>query len=253
MGASLKPESKPESKPKSEPKSESKSTAIIVAAGQGKRMGGDVAKQFLPLHQKPVLYYAIKAFEEAPEIHSIIVVTGGTEMEYVKTEIIRRYGFQSVEAVVAGGKERYHSVYNGLQAAWGCDYVFIHDGARPLIDAATIARAGAEARKYQAVAVGIPARDTVKIADREGYIETTPRRELVWTVQTPQVFSYPLVMRAYESLLKEESALPLRGITVTDDAMVVETYTETRVKLVEGSYRNLKITTPEDLRIAAVL
>ncbi len=221
-----------------------KTTAIILAAGQGKRMQSDVAKQYLLFHQKPILYYAIKAFEEAEEIDTIILVVGEGEEKYVMDEIVTPYNFQKVEKVVVGGRERYHSVYNGLEAA-DCDYVFIHDGARPMVDQTIISRCYHEVKEHKAVVAGMPVKDTIKIADEEGCIKETPRRETVWAVQTPQVFESALVKRAYKALLESEKF-------VTDDAMVVEAFTDVKVKLVKGSYENIKITTPEDLKIMDV-
>ncbi len=221
-----------------------KTTAIILAAGQGKRMQSDVAKQYLLLREKPILYYSIKAFEEAEEIDSIILVVGEGEQAYVMDEIVTHYDFHKIENVIVGGEERYHSVYNGL-AVTDSDYVFIHDGARPMVDQAIISRCYQEVKMHKAVVTGMPVKDTIKIADEEGYIKETPSRETVWAVQTPQVFETALVKRAYAALLKSETF-------VTDDAMVVENFTEIKVKLVKGSYENIKITTPEDLKIMDV-
>ncbi len=229
-----------------------KTAAVVLAAGRGSRMKSDVQKQYLLLKEKPVLYYSLKAFEDS-FVDEIILVTGEKEMEYCRTEIVEKYGFSKVKAIVAGGKERYHSVFCGLQVIDECDYVFIHDGARPFITESILERAYESVQKEHACVVGMPVKDTIKLADENGYAATTPRRDLVWTVQTPQVFDFCLVKDAYAMFLEKEQALLAQGIKITDDAMVVETFTDTKIRFVEGSYENIKITTPEDLRIAESL
>ena len=229
-----------------------KTAAVVLAAGRGSRMNSKVHKQYLLLQEKPVLYYALKAFEES-FIDEIVLVTGADELSYCKKEIVERYGFSKVSHIVPGGKERYHSVFCGLRALSDCDYVFIHDGARPFITAELLERAYEMVQKEHACVVGMPVKDTIKLADENGYAVDTPRRDLLWMVQTPQVFSFALVKGAYETFLRQERELLEKGIKITDDAMVVETFTNTKVRLVEGSYQNIKITTPEDLLIADAL
>jgi 2-C-methyl-D-erythritol 4-phosphate cytidylyltransferase len=221
-----------------------KNVAIVLAAGQGKRMKSKVQKQYLLIKEKPVLYYTLSAFENSPLINEIILVTGKDEIAYCQKEIVENYGFSKVQKIVAGGKERYHSVYEGIKAIETADYVFIHDGARPFVDGEMIARVCDAVAEYKACVVGMPVKDTIKIADDAGFAEQTPDRRKVWQIQTPQTFEYQLIKGAYEKLLEDEP----EGIT--DDAMVVETMTDHKVKLVEGSYRNIKITTPEDLLVA---
>ena len=147
--------------------------------------------------------------------------------------------------MVTGGKERYDSVFSGLKAASGCDYVLIHDGARPCVTGEIIKRAADGAEQYRACVVGMPVKDTIKVADEQEYASHTPDRSRLWMVQTPQAFSYDLVYEAYEKLFREQN---FAG--VTDDAMVVERETSQKVKLIQGSYKNMKVTTPEDLAIA---
>lgn len=224
-----------------------KGTAIVLAAGRGTRMKSSVQKQYMLIHGKPVLYYSLRAFEESPYIQDIIVVTGETEIEYCRKEIVEKYGFSKVTDIVAGGKERYHSVYAGLLACRGTDYVYIHDGARPFVDGEMIARTYEEVCRSGACVAGMPVKDTIKIADADGCIESTPNRNMVWMVQTPQVFAYQIVRRAYDLQMEHENPL------ITDDAMVVEQMLGHKVRLVEGSYRNMKITTPEDIPLAEVL
>lgn len=227
-------------------------TAIILAAGQGKRMQSEVHKQYLLIQDKPVLYYSLQVFENS-FIDNIILVVGKGEEEYCRKEIVDKYGFAKVRVIVEGGKERYHSVAYGIKAIkWDCDYIFIHDGARPFIDEDILERAFEQVQKSKACVVGMPVKDTVKIADTAGFVESTPNRSRVWQIQTPQVFEAELITKAYERLLVEEVPLLSSGVVITDDAMVVEYFTKLPIKLVEGSYRNIKITTPEDLEIAGV-
>ena len=204
-----------------------KFTAIVLAGGTGKRMHSHIHKQYLELAGKPVLYYALKTFEKS-DVTDIVLVTGAGEETYCKCEII----------------DKYHSVYAGLCAAKGADYVLIHDGARPLVTADIIRRSMEAVKEYRACVAGMPVKDTIKIADEKGYAKLTPERSKVWQVQTPQSFSYSLVYEAYQKILADEDS------AITDDAMVVERMTNQPVKLIEGSYRNIKITTPEDMMIA---
>ena len=233
-----------------------KTIAILLAAGQGKRMNSKKAKQYLLLQDKPILYYSLKAFQES-RINHIILVTGAADKDYVREEIVEKYGFTKVSCIVDGGKERYHSVYNGLQAAKqytsGESYVFIHDGARPFVTEDMIEQAYACVKEERACVVGMPVKDTIKIADEAGYAANTPKRSLVWMIQTPQVFTLSLITGAYEELIGREKELLQDGVQITDDACVVELFTDCRVKLVEGSYENIKITTPEDLKVAEQL
>lgn len=228
-----------------------KTAAIILAAGRGRRMGTKIQKQFLSLDGKPLLYYSLKAFEESP-VEEVILVTGQEEIEYCRKEIIERYGFYKVSQIVAGGEERYHSVYEGLRALEkskgfkkSC-YVLIHDGARPFSNTKMIIRAITDAVRFGACAVGMPVKDTIKISDKEGFANVTPDRSLVWMIQTPQAFYYPLIREAYDKLMSQKEF----QTGITDDAMVVETMTNHSVKLTEGSYENIKVTTPEDMEIA---
>ena len=222
-----------------------KTTAIVLAAGSGKRMNSQVHKQYLLIKEKPVVYYSIKAFEDS-QVDEIILVVGAGEVEYCRKEIIEKYGFLKVRAIVEGGKERYHSVYEGLKAAKETDYVLIHDGARPFVTQEIISHTIEAVCKYQACVVGMPVKDTIKIVDTNNYAKETPNRSSVWQVQTPQAFSYPLIFDAYTRMLEAEDS------AITDDAMVLERMTEKKVRLIEGSYQNIKITTPEDLLVAEV-
>ena len=222
-------------------------TAIVLAAGQGKRMHSKIQKQFLEIGGKPVLYYSLHCLQESPLIRDIILVTGEEMISYCEQEIVKKYGFSKVRKVTAGGKERYDSVYAGLLCCQDTDYVYIHDGARPFITEEMVQRGYEAVKRTNACVMGMPSKDTVKLADSSGYVKDTPDRKIVWNIQTPQIFSYDLIRGAYESIRKKD----MTG--VTDDAMVVEQETGTKILLVEGSYQNIKITTPEDLAIAEAL
>lgn len=222
-----------------------KYTAIVLAAGSGKRMNSKVHKQYLIIQDRPVLYYSLKAFEDSA-VDEIVLVVGKGEEKFCRKEIVDKYGISKVKAIVEGGKERYHSVFEGLKQTSDADYVLIHDGARPFVNQDIIRRCMQEVQKYQACVVGMPVKDTIKIADEEGYAKQTPDRKNVWMIQTPQTFSYALIYEAYEEMLKTEDT------AITDDAMVLERIKGKKSKLIEGSNRNIKITTPEDLLIANV-
>lgn len=226
-----------------------KIAAVCLAAGQGKRMESKIQKQYLLIQDKPVLYYALKAFQDSP-VQEVILVVGAGEEEYCRKEIVDAYGFTKVKAIVTGGKERYHSVFHGLQAVTEADYVLIHDGARPFLTQEIIARCMEGAKEYKACVAGMPVKDTIKLADDEQNIESTPQRSKVWMIQTPQAFDYALIKDAYTILIEQENQGIQTAIPVTDDAMVVEYFMNQKVHLVYGSYENIKITTPEDMRIA---
>lgn len=231
--------------------------AIVLAAGRGKRMNSTVAKQYLMIKDKPVLYYALKQFEDS-FIDDIVLVTGAEDIAYCKESVVQKYGFTKIQKIVPGGKERYHSVHQGLLAAGELlketgnaeSCIYIHDGARPLITGEILLRARESVEQYGSGVVGMPVKDTIKIVDEEGFVEKTPKRSFVWQVQTPQCFFFSKIMSAYQALIDREPELLSQGISITDDAMVVELLSGDKVKLVEGSYENIKITTPDDLGVA---
>jgi len=268
-----------------------RNTAVVLAAGMGSRMKSSVAKQFLPLGGKPLIYYALRVMEDSKVIDDVILVTGEDDMEKMRMEVVEKYSFRKVRVIIPGGSERCFSVTNAMRwiagtsslarhgaeylenAVWKRDeegrerYVFIHDGARPFITEEILERTYEAAKENGACVAAMPSKDTVKLSDEEGFAVQTPERKNVWTVQTPQVFERELIVAAYarfeESLAPQalKKAVgqeePVNGtpgsVTVTDDASVVEKFTDVRVKLVEGSYENLKVTTPEDLAVAEAL
>ena len=224
--------------------------AIVLAAGSGTRMGAGQPKQFLDLEGKPLVWYSLSCFQESEQIHAVVLVTSEDAVDYCRKEIVEKYGLTKVKAVTAGGKERCDSVYAGLKALdileEAVDYVLIHDSARPFVEDAILSRSIEAAQETGACTVAVPSKDTVCLSDAVNSITSVPDRRNVWIVQTPQVFSFSLILRAHEALRQREGGLD----GITDDAMVVRRAFGTEVKLALGSYRNIKVTTPEDLAVA---
>lgn len=233
-------------------------TAVILAAGTGSRMRSGVAKQYMPLAGKPVIWYALNTVEKSEVIDDCVLVVSRDDIEYVSGEIVSKYGFKKVDAVITGGEERYLSVLSALRFIAGDGmgvpnrdgYVFIHDGARPFINEDMLIRLSDAVSAYHACVAAMPSKDTVKLTDADAFAVDTPDRGIVWNVQTPQVFDTGLIVGAYEAMAADIDGLKERGISITDDAGVVELFTDYRVKMVEGSYKNIKLTTPEDMIIA---
>lgn len=214
--------------------------AIILAAGSGSRMRSKTKKQFMEIKGKPIIWFALNAFQES-NVDEIVLVTSGEDIEFCK-RIVERYGISKVTKIVEGGKERYNSVYNGLRQV-KCDYVLIHDGARPLVSRKIIEDCIEGVKEYKACVAGVPVKDTIKIADENGVVVSTPPRDKMWITQTPQAFEYNLLKKTYDNI--EENG----NNNITDDAMVVEKYSNAKVKFIESSYKNIKVTTPEDIGI----
>jgi 2-C-methyl-D-erythritol 4-phosphate cytidylyltransferase len=233
-------------------------TAVLLAAGSGSRMKSDIAKQYMLLGGKPLIWYALHVIEESSVIDDCVLVTGAEDISYVQEEIVERYGFHKVDTIVAGGKERYDSVYQALKVIESGEmrvrnrdgYVFIHDGARPFLTEDILRRDYEAVKTFRACVTGMPVKDTIKLAGQDGCAVQTPDRNFVWQIQTPQVFETALIIEAYKKLTKEKERWQAEGMSITDDAMVVENFMFLPVKLVQGSYQNIKITTPEDLVIA---
>ena len=217
--------------------------AIIVAAGRGQRMNSDMPKQFLILDGKPVLSYTLAAFDRVPSISEIVLVISKEYIDYVKNEILAKCNIKKPVLLAEGGIERQQSVYNGLKVLpKDADIVVIHDGARPLITPTVIEKSIEAAQDFGSAVVGVPAKDTIKQVNEGGSIAKTLNRGLLWYAQTPQTFRCDIITKAHE---KAKNA----NFTGTDDASLVERL-NIPVKLVMGEYRNIKITTPEDLIIA---
>lgn len=219
-------------------------SAIILAGGKGKRMGAKVSKQYINLKGKPILYYTLKRFIECSDINKIILVLPEDEIEFCKKEIIDRYSIK-VDLIVKGGSERQESVFNALNAIKDSEVVLIHDGARPFVSQEIIQSGIRLAKQHGAVAPGVTPKDTIKIKDLDGFSVNTPNRESLVAIQTPQVFKFDLIKECHYKLKND-------NVAVTDDTMVVERYGK-KVYLYEGDYKNIKVTTPEDLILAEKL
>lgn len=218
-----------------------KVAAVIAAGGRGRRMNSTLSKQFLRLKGRPILYYTLNTFESLQEIEEIILVVGPSDMDYAQREVLQPYRFRKVK-LVEGGKERQDSVYNGLRSCSPqTDIVVIHDGVRPFVTKKIILASIEAAKKYRAVGVGVPVKDTIKVVDG-GFILNTPDRSTLWAIQTPQTFEYSLILRAHEEARKA-------GFYGTDDTVLVERL-GFPVRMIEGAYENIKITTPEDMLVA---
>ncbi len=216
--------------------------AVVLAAGSGSRMHMDTPKQYLMIGDYPLIYYALKQFQESAVARIVLVVTPGEE-EWCRQQIVERYGLSKICAVVPGGSERYLSVQAGLCALKGVDYVLIHDGARPCIDQELLRRVMDAVPQDEACVVGMPVKDTIKVASEQLWTQETPDRRRLWQVQTPQAFSYALIRSAYDRVVASGAQ------AVTDDTQVLELAYGRQSRLIEGSYRNMKVTTPEDLEI----
>jgi 2-C-methyl-D-erythritol 4-phosphate cytidylyltransferase len=217
--------------------------AIILAGGAGKRMGATTNKQFLLINNKPIIVHTLEIFENCRSIDNIFLVVNQKDLPVIQKEILETYRFNKVTKLVIGGRLRQDSVRNGLEAIESpCDIVVIHDGARPFVSPSFIEKGIFLMEMFDAVIPGIPARDTIKAVSKEGFVSKTLPRDSLWQVQTPQTFKYELIMKAY----REGMAKKLYGF---DDATFVE-HLGKKVKVIEGSPYNMKITTPEDLIIA---
>ena len=216
---------------------------LIPAAGSGRRMGAAVNKQYLALAERPVLAHTLALFENHPDVDGIWVIVPEAEIPYCRSEVVGRFGFAKVRQIVAGGAERQDSVRLGLAAcgASADDIVLIHDGVRPFFPAARLVEVTAATASVGACVVGMPVKDTIKVVDA-GLVRETPERTRLWQAQTPQAFRYALIAEGHRRAQTE-------GFRGTDDASLVERLGHP-VAMVEGSYRNIKITTPEDLILA---
>ncbi|AGK99245.1 2-C-methyl-D-erythritol 4-phosphate cytidylyltransferase [Clostridium pasteurianum] len=216
-----------------------KNCAIIVAGGKGTRMGKGINKLFLKIKDKPLLAYTLEAFEKNQYIDSIILVSAKNEMEYCRSEIVLKYSISKVKKIVCGGENRQQSVLNGLNAIKESDIVLIHDGARPFVSHKIICNGIKYANMYGACACGVKPKDTIKVKNDVGFSDYTLDRNKLFCVQTPQSFKRDIIISAHKDIMNKD-------ITVTDDTMVAE-ICGYNVFLYEGSYTNIKVTTPDDL------
>lgn len=222
-----------------------KFTAIVLAAGSGKRMEQEIPKQYMNLGGVPLMVHCLRTFQESKCTQIVLVVAPG-DVEKCRREIIQRYHISKCIAIVEGGEERYNSVYAGLQAV-DDGYVLIHDCARAFVTVDTIHRCMSGVMLYESCVVGMPTKDTVKITDDSRKVLETPKRSNVWIVQTPQCFEYNLIRGAYDKLIADADT------SITDDAMVVEKATNHTVHMIPGEYTNIKVTTPEDAAFGEVI
>ena len=218
-------------------------SAIILAAGQGRRLKAVEPKPLVKIGKLPAISYSLRSLNSHPDIDEIILVISASNQKAI-TQVVRRYSFKKIKAFVLGGKRRQDSVYNGLKVvSTNTNWVLIHDSARPFIDRQSITEVIRAAKKTGAAILGIPVKTTIKSIKSGGMVERTLDRSNLWEIQTPQVFKKELILRAYKEYSK---------MNVTDDASLVEKLGK-KVKLVPGSYENIKITTPEDLLFARAI
>ncbi|MFH1018454.1 MAG: 2-C-methyl-D-erythritol 4-phosphate cytidylyltransferase [Pseudomonadota bacterium] len=217
-------------------------TAVIAAGGAGTRFGRDIPKQFLPIHGIPMIVHTLLAFERAKTIGGVVVVLPESHRSRLEADLKKKYSLSKIQAVLAGGADRQASVGNGLEAVQdGVPFVAIHDAARCLITPDLIDRTVNACHGWDGAVAALPVRDTLKRVDGETILATEPRERL-WGMQTPQVFRFPLIREAYRNARAD-------GFAATDDAAVAERY-GARVRVVEGSTRNIKVTYEDDLKIA---
>ena len=226
-----------------------KVAAIVAAAGLGVRMQRDTPKTYLQLAGKPILIHTLEVFERVSEVHEVLVVVHPEDLEFCQEEVIDPYPLKKVLRLVPGGKERQDSVYNALKVLWKkedeLDVVLVHDGVRPLVSPAQVRQVVTAARRYGGAILGVPCQDTLKrVNSRKEIIATVDRQEL-WQVQTPQAFRAALLWRAYQQAME-------KGFYATDEAALVEALGDT-VVVVPSSPLNLKITTPDDLKMAEAI
>jgi 2-C-methyl-D-erythritol 4-phosphate cytidylyltransferase len=226
-----------------------KVAAIIAAAGLGRRMQQDTPKTYLQLAGKPILIHTLEIFEKVPEVQEVLVVVHPEDLEFCQEEIIDPYPLKKVLRLVPGGKERQDSVYHALKVlkkeAADLDVILVHDGVRPLVDPDQVRKVVAAARRHGGAILGIPCQDTLKRVNSKGVVVDTVDRQELWQVQTPQAFQAALLWRAYQEAME-------RGFYATDEAALVEALGET-VVVVPSTCLNLKITTPDDLKIAEAI
>lgn len=223
-----------------------KNIVIIPCSGDGKRMNSDIPKQFIKVNNKPIICYTIEKFENCELIDEIILVTNKNYIEYFKNNILKIYNYKKIKEILIGGKERFYSVYNGIKSINESNsIILIHDGVRPFINPTHIKNIIKQTNEYGACVLGVKTKDTIKICSNKGFIKNTPRRDYVWIAQTPQAFKYNIIKKAYENYIHKNYIY--KNYIVTDDASLVEMIGY-KVKMIEGDYENIKITTSSDLK-----
>lgn len=224
----------------------SKISVLIPAAGQGKRMETSMKKPYLMLLDKPILSHTIERFEQNSVIDEIFIIVDESDFTICNKRVIAPFRFRKVRGLVAGGETRQVSVYNGIRTlSEDVDFVIVHDGVRPFLNDEIIFKCIEAAAEFGASVSAVPVKETIKVANDDLFIDHTPERDHLWRVQTPQVFRKSILLEAHDKAIED-------GISAPDDATLIEKL-GVPVKLVMGSYRNLKLTTPEDLKIAETL
>ena len=231
--------------------------AVIVAAGKGLRMGGDTPKQYLELGGRTLLMHTAAAFEKSRSVDDVVIVCPSGDEGYVRG-LVTENGFSKVVSVTEGGSERFDSCFAGIKAACAdCaqrpDHIMIHDGVRALVTPELIDSTAEAMMRHPAVCPGVKAKETIRTVGSDGIAVSVPERESLRVIQTPQGFETGLIMKAYERFFKETEKDPHAAAGITDDAMLVEKYMQQKVFVAEGSYENIKITTPEDMLLAEAI
>ena len=219
-------------------------SVIIPAAGSGKRMNTKTRKQYLEINNKPILLFTLESFQNHSEIDEIILVCPKSDINFIKENILEKSNFSKITSIVAGGDQRQDSVTNGLQSvSEQADIILVHDGVRPFISNEHISKIIETLKNEDAAVIAVPVKDTIKEVEN-GKVVQTPDRSKLWSIQTPQGMKADIFRTCYEKL----KSAPFLG---TDEAMIAEKFNYS-VNIVEGSYTNIKITTPEDLQIATL-
>lgn len=221
-----------------------KITAIVPSAGKGKRFKSREKKPFANLNKKPVLSYALTTLQSSPLIKDIVLVMDKSLLKVAK-RLVRRYSITKAKHIIEGGKTRTASVKRGLRCVdKDTSLVLIHDGVRPFVSKEIVEKTIAAALKFGASVSAVPVRATIKVSGKDSFVKYTPPRDNLWEIQTPQVFKRVLIEDAYKKVKSNQR--------FTDDALLIENIGK-KVKIVKGDYRNIKITTTEDIKIAEAL
>lgn len=221
-------------------------SVVVPAAGKSTRMQAGEDKLLMLLDGVPLLSYALHVFEKSPLVSEVILVAPMEKKGLYQQQVVQRFGLKKVAKIVAGGARRQDSVHNGFSAiAKSSEIVMVHDGARPFVTEGMIQASVESASRFGACVVGVPAKATLKESDEEGFVVRTPPRERMWEIQTPQTFRVEVFEEAYQNAVA-------RGIEATDDSMLAEAAGKS-VKIIPGSYENIKVTTPDDLLLAEMI
>ena len=223
-----------------------KTIVLIPSAGSGSRMGAKAKKPYLSLGNKPILAHTLLAFEQCSLINEVVLIVAEDEIDYCKTSIVEPFKIRKVNKIIAGGPKRQDSVWEGLKTLNDdCELVMIHDGVRPFVSQEILKKSVHETANSGATVVAVPVKDTIKIVSMKAEVLETIDRSRIWAVQTPQTFTRDVLKRAYEKAYNDR-------FYGTDDASLVERL-GVKVKIIPGSYDNIKITTPGDLALGEAI